>query len=165
MVVYEDNEARIQHMLNNRCMNKAGGLFKTGLIMANCLAVNECNRRVEHVDKKKLEAAASKKEDQSIDTFNIAKKCYAAWVRHGRNADANGCPDLDRKSSYAVVKFLLPRIDIKRELGLKDFGTKKKCNTWLGEIARGMSWDEHMEAALAEKMEQLGATLFAVGGV
>ena len=29
----------------------------------------------------------------------------------------------------------------------------------------GMSWNEHMEAAVAEKLGQLGATLFAVGGV
>ena len=83
----------------------------------------------------------------------------------GRNVDANGCPDLDRPSSYAMVKFLLPKIDIKGELCLKDFGTMKKCNMWLGGIRRGMTWDEHMEAAVAEWRTQLGAALFALGGV
>ena len=36
--------------------------------------------------------------------------------------DANGFPDLDRPSSYAVVKFLLPKIDFKGATfeGLRD---------------------------------------------
>ena len=84
------------------------------------------------------------------------------WVTTGRKVDANGCPDLDRPSSYALVKFLLPKIDIKGELRLKDFGTMKKCNTWLGGIGRGMTWDEHMEAAVAKSMEN---PLFTLGGV
>jgi hypothetical protein len=39
-MAFEDNEAKIQHLMENRCMNKAGGLFKTGLIVANCDVVN-----------------------------------------------------------------------------------------------------------------------------
>ena len=163
-VVYEDNEARIQHMIDNRCMNKAGGLFKTGLIVANCLAVNECNRRVAYMDMQKSEAAATKKADQTVETFNMAKKSYVEWVKQGRKADANGCPDLDKASSYAVVKFLLPKIDIKGELRLGNFGTMKKCNAWLGGIRRGMTWDEHMEAAVAERMASLGPCKFTLGG-
>ena len=159
-MVYEDNEARIQHMIDNRCMNKAGGLFKTGLIVANCLAVNECNRRVAGIEKSKLEATATKKADQLVDTFNMAKKCYVEWVKQGRTADANGCPNLDKASSYAVVKFLLPKIDIKGELRLGNFGTMKKCNAWLGGIGRGQTWDEHMEEAVAERRAMLGPCIF-----
>jgi hypothetical protein len=40
----------------------------------------------------------------------------------------------------------------------------KKCNVWLGGIGRGMTWDEHMEAAVAESRAKLGAPLFALGG-
>jgi hypothetical protein len=158
--VFEDNEARIQYLLDNRCMNRPGGLFKTGLIVANCNEVNECNRRVAGLATKAMEAAANKKEDQSVDTYNKAKRAYEAWVQEGRKADASGCPDLDRPSSYAVVKFLLPVIDIKGELRLKDFGTMKKCNTWLGGIGRGMTWDEHMDAAVGERRAKLGPCKF-----
>jgi hypothetical protein len=59
------------------------------------------------LDKKKMEAAATKKVDQSVDTLNRAKRVYEEWVRTGRKVDVNGCPDLDRPSSYAVVKFHL----------------------------------------------------------
>ena len=88
--------------------------------------------------------------------LNKAKRVYEEWTRMGRKVDANGFTDLGRSSSYAVVKFLLPKIDIKGELHLKDFGTMK--------IGRGMTWDEHMEAVVAELRAKLGAPLFSLGG-
>jgi len=94
----------------------------------------------------------------------MAKKSYVEWVKQGRKANANGCPDLDKASSYAVVKFLLSKIGIKGELRLGNFGTMKKCNAWLGGIGRGMTWDEHMEAAVAERMASLGPCKFTLGG-
>jgi hypothetical protein len=96
--------------------------------------------------------------------LNKAKRVYEEWTRTGRKVDANGFTDLGRSSSYAVVKFLLPKIDIKGELHLKDFGTMKKCNVWLGVIGRGVTWDEHMEAVVAELRAKLGAPLFSLGG-
>jgi hypothetical protein len=45
--------------------------------------------------------------------LNKAKRVYEEWMRTGRKVDANGFLDLDRSSSYTVVKFLLPKIDIK----------------------------------------------------
>ncbi len=77
--------------------------------------------------------------------------------------DEDSSPKLDRKESYVVVKFLLPRIDIMGEHKLKDFRTMKKCNKWLEEIGRGMTWDEHMVAAVEELRAELGPPLFALG--
>ena len=82
--------------------------------------------------------------------LNKGKRVYEEWTRTGRKVDAIGFPDLDRSSSFAVVKFLLPNIDIDGELRLKNFGTMNKCNVWLGGIGRGMTWDEHIWAAVAE---------------
>jgi len=86
------------------------------LIVANCDVVNYCNRPVAGMDKKEMELAAKKKVDQSVNTLNKVKTVYEEWVRMGWKVDANGCPDLYRPSSYAVVKFLLLKIDIKGEL-------------------------------------------------
>ena len=69
--------------------------------------------------------------------------------KDGAAVDANVFPDLDRSSRYAVVKFLLPKIDINGELRLKNSRTMKKCNVWLGGIGREVKWDKHMEAAVA----------------
>ena len=66
--------------------------------------------------------------DQSVDMLSNAKRVYEEWTRTGRKVDANGFPDLDRSLSYAVVKFLLPKIDINGELRLKNLGAMNKCN-------------------------------------
>ncbi len=60
-----------------------------------------------------------------------------------------------------MVKFLLPRVDIMGELKLKDFNSMKKCVKWIGSIGRGMTWDEHMAAALVERA-QTGPPLFSM---
>ncbi len=77
--------------------------------------------------------------------------------------DEDGSPKLDWKESYVMVKLLWPRIDIKGEHKLKDFGMMKKCNKWLGEIGRGMTWDEHMVVAVEKLRAELGPPLFALG--
>ncbi len=65
-------------------------------------------------------------------------------------------PDLmlNKKDSLAVVKFLLPRVDITGKLKLKDFNSMKKCVVWLAEITWGMTWDEHMVAVAREIGDQ-----------
>ncbi len=71
------------------------------------------------------------------------------------------------------------RVDITGTLKLKDFNSMKKCVVWLAEIARGMTWEEHMAEASLELREQwvaegriLGedwrldaAPIFSLGGV
>ncbi len=69
----------------------------------------------------------------------------AGWL-----VDEDGNPHLTKKDNHAIVKFLLSRFDIKGKLKLKDFSSMKTCVRWLGGIARGMSWDEHMVAAANE---------------
>ena len=43
--VFHDEEARIQHIVDNKLLNKAGGLYKTGLIVANCRVVVEVGNK------------------------------------------------------------------------------------------------------------------------
>ncbi len=38
-VVFEDNKEKIQYLVENRLINKAGGLYKTGKIVENCSVV------------------------------------------------------------------------------------------------------------------------------
>jgi len=46
----EDEEALIQHIVNNELINKAGELFKCGIQIANCRVVMETSRRVAEND-------------------------------------------------------------------------------------------------------------------
>jgi hypothetical protein len=38
--VFEDNEEKIQYLVENRLINKARGLYKMGTIVANCSVVH-----------------------------------------------------------------------------------------------------------------------------
>jgi hypothetical protein len=177
--VFRDEEARIQHIVDNKLLNKAGGLYKTGLIVANCRVVVEAGKRMAELEKKAKAKTEQKKNTESYKRSCDARKAHANWVLAGRPVDEIGHPRLNKKDSLAVVKFLLPRVDITGTLKLKDFNSMKKCIVWLGEIARGMTWDEHMAAAALDIREQWKAEgeilgedfildappLFALGGI
>ena len=53
---------------------------------------------------------------------------------------------MNKKDAYAIVRVLLPRIDVKKEFKLGQFKTVKDCIMWLGQIGRGTTWDEEMAA-------------------
>jgi hypothetical protein len=103
---------------------------------------------------KKKAKTEQKKNTESNKRSCDAHKAHANWVWAGRPVDEIGYPRLNKKDSLAVVKFLLPRVDITGKLKLKDFNSMKKVIVWLGEIARGMTWDEHMAAAALDIQEQ-----------
>jgi hypothetical protein len=177
--VFCDEEARIQHIVDNKLLNKAGGLYKTGLIVENCRVVVEVGKRMAELKKKTKAKTEQKKNTESNKRGCDARKAHANWVWAGRPVDEIGHPRLNKKDSLAVVKFLLPKVDITGKLKLKDFNSMKKCILWLGEIARGMTWEEHMAVAALDIREQwetegeiLGEDLmldappiFALGGI
>ena len=82
---------------------------------------------------------------------------------------------MNLKNAKSIIKVLLPIIDIKGELKMKDFGTVGVCLKWLGEIARGMTWDEHMKEYMNKLWEERACdglnldvtapSLFQLGGV
>jgi hypothetical protein len=145
--VFHDEEARIQHIVDNKLLNKVGGLYKTGLIIANCRVVVEAGKRMAELEKKAKAKTEQKKNTELNKRSCDARKAHANWVLVGRPVDEIGHPRLNKKDSLAVVKFLLPRVNIMGKLKLKDFNLMKKCILWLGVIARGMTWDKHMAAA------------------
>ena len=123
------------------------GLFKTGLIAANCRVVLEGAKQVVEAEDVAKEAQATRKTDELNKHECEALRAHRGWVSEGRPVDGYGHPRLSRKDAHANVKFLLPRIDFKGEKKMKDFGTMKACVQWLGKIACEMTWDEHMAAA------------------
>jgi hypothetical protein len=177
--VFCDEEAQIQHIIDNKLLNKAGGFYKTGLIVANCRVVVEAGKRMAELDKNAKEEVEQKKQLQSNTRSCEAHKAHVDWVLARSLVDVIGHLGLNKKDSLALVKFLLPKVDILGELKLKDFNSMKKCNVWLGEIGRGMTWDEHMVAAAQDIGEQWrsdgeilgedfrldGPPMFELGGV
>ena len=129
-------------------------MYNTGLIVANCRVVVEAGKRTAELEKKAKAKMEQKKNTKLNKRSCDPCKAHADWVLAGRLADEIGHLQLNKKDSLVVVKFLLPRVDIIENLMLKDFNSMKKCIVWLGEIARGVTWDEHMVAAALDIREQ-----------
>ena len=85
---------------------------------------------------KKAKAKTEQKKNTESNKWSCdARKAHANRVLAGRQVDEIGHLRLNKKDSLAVVKFLLPRVDITRKLKLKDFNSMKKCivlgtSTW-----------------------------------
>jgi hypothetical protein len=75
-----------------------------------------------------------------------AMMAFGRWVASGRKANVDGWPELSKKDALAIIRVLLPLLDIKKELRMGNFKTVKDCNKWLGEIWMGTTWDAEMEA-------------------
>jgi hypothetical protein len=70
--------------LGKNCLiNKAGGLYKMGTIVANCSVVLEGGRQVAELERKVKEAVALKKADRLVDLRNNAKNFHRDWVTRG----------------------------------------------------------------------------------
>ena len=79
---------------------------------------------------------------------------FERWNADGRKTNDDGSPHLKRVDALAIVRVLLPRLDVKKEMKMGDFKTVKDCTNWLGGIRMGTTWEEEMEAL---EMEWEGA--------
>ena len=151
----EDEEALIQHIVDNKLINKAGGLFKCGIQIANCRVVMEANRRVaenDEAEKVKKVQKVQKKEESATLTAIVA---YSKWQSSGKPTDTNGHPKLAKADAKAMVKVLLPRIAPNEKLS--SYESMKKCNQWLVEVAGGTTWATEMQQV--EKENWHGASV------
>jgi hypothetical protein len=145
-----NEEAAINLLIKNKGMNKAGSLYKAGVIMANSRVVLEAARRSALLTEKEKENAAQKREDKERQSLSDAVSAFRNWVNQGGKTLEDGSPVLQRKDAVAIVRVLLPRIDVKGERKIKEFSTAKACMKWLGEIGRGTTWDEEMRGIESE---------------
>ena len=89
---------------------------------------------------------ARKKKEKQDQVNDDGRRAFLAWTESGRRADEEGYPVMNKKDAYAILRILLPRLDVKKELRLGSFKTMKDCVKWLGDVRGGTSWDEEMAA-------------------
>jgi hypothetical protein len=145
-----DDKAKINALLANNSVNRAGGLFKAGQIMANGSVVNEVIKRRAAIIEEGKANTTKKKEDKRGWIENEARKYYMTWLQGGMKVDGEGNPKLLKNAAYTIIKFLLPKVDILGTVRLGEFKTVKVCTKWIGEICCGMTWDQHMQEAVAK---------------
>ena len=149
----KDEDEQIKHIMKNKLMTSAGGLYKSGILIANCDVLLKASKlSAAETERLKVEISHKKKQKQEIVEAE-AHVAFAAWVSDGMKSNTDGCPILNRKDGYAIVRVLLPRLDVKKEFKLGQFKNAKDCVKWLGEIGQGTTWDEEMSAWVREYEE------------
>ena len=132
-------------------MTSAGGLYKSGIMITNCnVLLNPSKLLGAETDRLKGEITQKEKQKQEIVEAE-ANIVFAEWVGNGRKSNTDGCPILNRKDAYAIIRVHLPWLDVKKQLG--QFKNAKDCVKWLGEIGQGTTWDEEMSAWVREYKE------------
>lgn len=125
-----DEEAAVQQLMMNKGMNKAGSLYKAGEIMANSRVVLEAARRTKLQAEEEKKVAAKKKSEREKQIVSNGVVAFRKWVAQGRQFTENEdhrYPLLSRKDAVSIMRVLLPIIDVKGELKMKDFSTAKLC--------------------------------------
>ncbi len=115
----------------------AGGLFKAGLQIANSRAVIRVAKRIAEEDKLKALEAEQKKKVRRETLQSAAKMAFGRWKADGHKMNDNGSPELKRMDAFAIIRVLVPRLDVKKEVKMGDFKMVKDCVTWLGGINLG----------------------------
>ncbi len=65
-VRFLEEELQIQHIINNRLLNKDGGLYKMGLVVASLMVISEVGERMARLEKKVKAAAVLRKQTKLI---------------------------------------------------------------------------------------------------
>ena len=134
-------------------VNKAGGLYKCGLSIANCRVVLEAAKRLGALEAKEKKEKAQKKSEKEAQTEWDAFRLYDGWKRAGKPM-ADGKPKFASiKNAIVILKVLLPKVAPKEKM--KDYGSGKKALERLVMIAGGTTWEAEMDHLSAQKEADL----------
>ena len=160
----KDEEELIEEIVEKRIISKAGGLYKVGVIIANCRAATEAGRRSLASMRQTIDEGIEKRKTKEKSDRSHARAAYQRWVDKGRKVTLDGDPDIKtKKDAIAIIRVLLPKLSVGGpKVPLTSFKNLKVCVHWLGNIRRGTTWDAELEAMLVEDdtdgvdMEDLG---------
>ena len=147
-----EEEDLIEEIVGKKIISSAGGLYKAGVVIANCRAVTQAARRSQALSLEAIgENLEKRKAKERLDRSN-ARAAFRKWVDQGRKETEDRDPDIkSKKDAIAIIRVLLPKLSAGGpKVTLTSFKTLKDCVHWLGNIRRGTTWHEELEAMLVE---------------
>ena len=88
----DDKETRIQLILKNKVMNKAGSLFKVGVHVANSRVLLEATRRyMEGYTEAKVTNLLKDKSEKNNEVLKV-RELHCKWVTDGKKIDSKATP-------------------------------------------------------------------------
>ena len=147
-----DEDELVEEIMSKGLVSKAGGLFKAGVIIANCRVVTTAARRGEALKHQAEADAVRKRQDKAKSGLSSAQDAYKRWEDKGREQTVDGDPDIkSKKDAIAIIRVLLPRLSVgPKKVTLTSFKVLTDCLQWLGDIRRGTSWHKELEALFFE---------------
>lgn len=137
---FATEEAQIQAIIDNKTINKAGGLFKIGVHIANCNVVLEAHRRIKKAEEEEKKRKKKDKADTTTKHDLTAIKAYRKWKREGKTKNGDGSPTFKPASdAMAILRLLLPKVNTGKEVistynsGAKAVQRLMKMNDWEAE--------------------------------
>ena len=138
---FATEEAQTQAIIDNKTINKAGGLFKIGVHIANCNVVLEAHRRIKKAEEEEKKRKKKDKADTTTKHDLTAIKAYRKWKREGKTKNGDGSPTFKPASdAMAILRLLLPKVNTGKEVistynsGAKAVQRLMKMNDWEAEI-------------------------------
>ena len=139
----DGDEEKIEAIIKNKIISRAGGLCKIGVNVADCRVLLEAEKRMNAIEKATKKKKEQKKKDDAQSDESLAIYHYNKWVVEGKIYE-EGKPKLMKEPSILIVKVLLPRYDPEKKLA--DFKSMKNCVKWLGDFEGGKAWEAKMDA-------------------
>ena len=154
-----NDKSAVQAIIDKKAINRAGGLFKLGVVVANYGVIMEASKRIKVTEKREKETKVNKKKDSTAKVNDTAVDKYWSWRYTGRKVDPDtGHPIMNKDTAVAIVKVPLPECDPNaNSAGYKNMGP---CIKRLGSLAGGTTWEEEMIAYDAKRRPALPARLF-----
>ena len=143
-----DEEMQVQWLLKNKGINRAGGLFKIGNIVANSRVVLETYKRMAVIAKANKKEKQQDKDDSHTKDVWMAIRVFGAWKIAGRPT-FNNKPKLKPEDAKAILKALLPIIGKEGEV-ISNYSSGVKRVDRLLQVSGGTTWEEEMEKVVAE---------------
>lgn len=144
----ENEEELVDKIIASKAIGKAGGMFKTGMLIANAPIIVMAEKKMAALEKAGME------EKEKNATHAEKKKtwdgaaAYEKWVLGGRKKDSESKPILSPDDAKHILKFLLPIIAPTEKLS--SYNSGKKSLQRLMEIAGGTTWEAEMEQQVVD---------------
>jgi hypothetical protein len=106
-----EEEDLIKDIVGKKIISSAGGLYKAGIVIANCRAVTQAAQRSQAALLEAIgENLEKRKAKERLDRLN-ARAAFRKWVDQGRKETEDRDPDIkSKKDAIAIIRVLLPKL-------------------------------------------------------
>ncbi len=101
-VLNKDEEELIEEIMEKRIISMAGGLYKVGVIIANCRAATQAGQQSLASMRQTIDEGIEKRKTKEKSDCSHARAAFWRWVDKGRKVTLDGDPDIKTKAVISL---------------------------------------------------------------